>query len=460
MEKQWAEAITDLIGDARAAQLRFRVKGESMAPTLRPGDEVLVEAVSLEALRPGDLVLVQEEGRSLLHRFLGVRRQGGQRMVLTGGDRLWRADPPCPEEALKGRAVAILRGGRPLPLPAGRWWAWRHRLRTALWVVVHRLRPLLPVLLLLAFLAVSAEIGRAAVTLVSFEAEWVGDQVRLTWETASEVDNIGFYVVRSEGEAGDFQRVTDLIPSEGDIIGGFYEWTDGDAVPGTVYYYLLEDVSATGFSGYSGPVTTAAEATATFTPTPTFTSTPTPTPTPSPSATPSPSPTATPTPSPTATATPSSTPSMTITPSPSATSTMMAKPSSTATATSQPSAAPSATPLGPTATQTPTLEPSFTPTSTSIMAPPPTMTVATPTMPPQPSLSPPTATMVAVVVAPPAEPDHSTEKMVSEEELVRGKRRLTWSLIGISGAIGGTLLLIILALIVFALYHWGFLRHG
>jgi hypothetical protein len=452
VEKRWAEAITDIIGDGRAAQLRFRVKGESMAPTLQPGDEVFVEAASLDALRPGDLVLVQEEGRSLLHRFLGVRCQGEQRMVLTGGDRLWRADPLCPEEALKGRAVAILRGGRPLSLPAGRWWAWRHRLRTALWVIVQRLRLLLPVSLLLASLAVGTEIGQAAVTLVSFEVEWVGDQVRLTWETASEVDNIGFYVVRREGEAGDFERVTDLIPSEGDIIGGFYEWIDGDIVPGTVYYYLLEDVSATGFSGYAGPVSTAPEATATFTPTATFTSTPTPTPTASP--------TATSTPSPTATVTPSSTPSMTITPSPSATSTMTPKPSSAATATSQPSATPSATPLRPTATQTATPEPSFTPTSTSVTASPPTMTVATATMPPQPSLAPPTATTVALVVEPPAETDPSTEKTVSEEELTRAKRRLTWSLIGIGGAIGGTLLLIILALIVFALYHWGFLRHG
>ena len=81
-------------------------------------------------------------------------------------------------------------------------------------------------------------------------------------------------------------------------------------------------------------------------------------------------------------------------------------------------------------------------------------------MPPQPSLPPPTATMVALVVEPPAETDPSMEKAVSEEELTRAKHRLTWSLIGIGGAIGGTLLLIILALSVFALYHWGFLRRG
>jgi hypothetical protein len=47
---------------------------------------------------------------------------------------------------------------------------------------------------------------------------------------------------------------------------------------------------------------------------------------------------------------------------------------------------------------------------------------------------------------------------VDEEGLARAKRRLTWSLIGIGGAIGGLLLLIVLALIVFALYQWGFLR--
>jgi hypothetical protein len=48
----------------------------------------------------------------------------------------------------------------------------------------------------------------------------------------------------------------------------------------------------------------------------------------------------------------------------------------------------------------------------------------------------------------------------AEEEFAQAKRRLTWSLIGIGGAIGGVLLLISLALIVFALYQWGFLRSG
>jgi hypothetical protein len=76
---------------------------------------------------------------------------------------------------------------------------------------------------------------------------------------------------------------------------------------------------------------------------------------------------------------------------------------------------------------------------------------------------------VVAVVAAPSEgdsgPDEQIEstassESVDEEALAYAKRRLTWSLIGIGGAIGGALLLIALALLIFALYQWGFLRPG
>jgi hypothetical protein len=76
---------------------------------------------------------------------------------------------------------------------------------------------------------------------------------------------------------------------------------------------------------------------------------------------------------------------------------------------------------------------------------------------------------MAMAMAPPSEGESgATEQAdtvplrdaVDEHELARARRRLTWSLIGIGGAIGSALLLVILALIVFALYHWGFLRSG
>lgn len=470
MEKRWAGAITDIIADGQTAQCHFGVQGQSMAPTLQPGDEVIVERTSLEALHPGDLVLLRNGDQPLLHRFLGVRRRGGQRWLLTGGDQNRHLDPLWPEGALWGRAVAAHREDQSLPLPAGQWQAWRLRLRAALWAAGYRLRLLFPFMLPLVLLAMAVETGWASVTLVSFDVEWAGDRVRVTWETASEVDNIGFYVLRSEQEGGGYQRVTELIPSEGDLVGTAYEWIDSGAAPDKAYYYKLEDLSASGGSAFAGPVSVPVAATATFTPTPEPTATATPLPSSTPTATATPSPSLTPTVLPTHTPLPSPTASATATipPTPTSTTTPVAPSTATSTApatssplpTEEPSATASQTPLQPSATHTqlPPPEPSVTSGPVSATPLPQSTPSAAPTLTPQPS---PTATQVAVVMAPRSEgasgPSEQPDS-VDEEGLARAKRRLTWSLIGIGGAIGGLLLLIVLALIVFALYQWGFLR--
>ena len=457
-EKRWAGAITDIIGNDETAQYHFRVQGRSMAPTLQPGDEVIVERCTLEALQPGDLVLLQNGDQPLLHRFLGVRRRDGQVWLLTGGDQKRHLDPLWPEGALLGRAITVRRGEHPLPLQTRRWNAWRLRMRAVLRAVAYCLR-LAPVLML-PLILLAAETSWASVTLVSFDAEWVGDTVRITWETASETNNIGFYVLRSEQEGGGYQRVTEVIPSEGDIMGSVYDWIDSDAVPGTAYYYKLEDLSASGGSTFTGSVSPPTEAaTATFTPTPepTATDTPlpslTPTPTPLPSSTPTSPPTHTPPPSPT----PSATATMPPTPTFRPTATSTAPATSSPPPTPQPSATASHTPLPPSATNTQIPSPQPYPSLTATPKPPAT---------PLPS---PTVTALAVVVAAPAEGDSGSHEQldstspaesIDQEALAHAKRRLTWSLIGIAGAIGGALLLIALALLIFALYQWGFLRPG
>jgi hypothetical protein len=70
----------------------------------------------------------------------------------------------------------------------------------------------------------------------------------------------------------------------------------------------------------------------------------------------------------------------------------------------------------------------------------------------------PTATQLTVIAELPTSGEVAEAETVSEEELAQAKRRLTWSLIGIGGAIFGALLVIILALVTFALYRGGYLR--
>lgn len=88
----------------------FGIVSDSMRPTLRPGDGILVAPCAPRDLRAGDLVVVRRPGGPVCHRFL---RRNGNRLV-TQGDNAWRTDRPVPENALVGKVVSILspEGGR------------------------------------------------------------------------------------------------------------------------------------------------------------------------------------------------------------------------------------------------------------------------------------------------------------------------------------------------------------
>ncbi len=97
-----------------------------------------------------------------------------------------------------------------------------------------------------------------AVDLSAFFAEQMGDYVQVTWETASELDNRGFNLYRGTSpDEPDRQLNTTLIPSQSQgSTGGFtYTWDDhADLVPGTTYYYWLDDVDISGVVTRHGPV--------------------------------------------------------------------------------------------------------------------------------------------------------------------------------------------------------------
>lgn len=244
----------------------------------------------------------------------------------------------------------------------------------------------------------------AAVTLVRFEVATESDQIAIEWETATEIDNSGFFVRRNTIGGTDYSsydriEVIDansgnpftFIPARGDsLLGAIYSFVDpfNSGEVGTRYYYVLEDVDSSNNSTYHGPL----EAVAGQTPTPTSTSAPataTPTaspvpPTNTPTLTATTGPTNTPGPSPTPSPiTPTATPSRTNTLAPGQTPLATATPGpGTGTATPEPTETPSAT-----LTFTPTLEDPVGATLTAIVA------AVTPL---------PTSTPIVVAVAPTA----------------------------------------------------------
>lgn len=95
-----------------------------------------------------------------------------------------------------------------------------------------------------------------AIELISFFAKAGADHITLIWETASELDNEGFNLWRSQAADGEYTRLnTSLIPAQGNAdTGASYEHTDTAVVKGVTYYYKLEDVDIHGASSFHGPV--------------------------------------------------------------------------------------------------------------------------------------------------------------------------------------------------------------
>lgn len=290
---------------------------------------------------------------------------------------------------------------------------------------------------LLAFaLGLAAAPVFASVELVDFTATPAGSKIVLRWETATELNNAGFFVRRSTDGAGQGTRISGFIVAEGGgVVGAKYTYDDMDVDAGTTYHYVLEALENDGAFEFHGPVTATLGGSTTATPTVVRSPTPTTLAGASPSTTPTTAPSKTPVS--TRTAPPSTTPAPTWTTAPSATppatatDALAAAPSATspATATSRPevTVAPSATPTSPPA-QTPI--PSVTPrppatATTSAAAPPvvapaalatntiqPAPTTAAPVTFPEPTRTAailPVPTQAPDTMEAPVEPTHSPE---------------------------------------------------
>jgi hypothetical protein len=101
-----------------SGHLRLQVRGESMLPTLWPGDIAEIEACSLRDVGRGEIVLAFRECRFFLHRFLARDEHAG---FITRGDSMPNRDPAFPSDALLGRLVTVFRDGQPVALALRPW---------------------------------------------------------------------------------------------------------------------------------------------------------------------------------------------------------------------------------------------------------------------------------------------------------------------------------------------------
>jgi hypothetical protein len=104
------------------------------------------------------------------------------------------------------------------------------------------------------------------VNLASFSATGNGKQVRVDWETSSEIDNLGFNLYRSMEESGGYTKLNKrLIPGLiSSPTGRSYTYVDDDTIEGKIYYYRLEDIDLSGKPTLHGPVTPVLDKTLMF----------------------------------------------------------------------------------------------------------------------------------------------------------------------------------------------------
>ncbi|KPJ58692.1 MAG: hypothetical protein AMJ46_13775, partial [Latescibacteria bacterium DG_63] len=99
-------------------------------------------------------------------------------------------------------------------------------------------------------------IGPTVVDLVSFTATGNGNAVRVAWETAQEIKNLGFNLYRSTKKEGPYTKLNpSLIPGLlYSVTGKKYTYDDGNVTKGQLYYYKLEDIDSFGRHTWHGPV--------------------------------------------------------------------------------------------------------------------------------------------------------------------------------------------------------------
>ena len=88
------------------------------------------------------------------------------------------------------------------------------------------------------------------------EAKEEAPKNSLKWTTASEVDNFGFDIFRSESRDGPFERMTDdPLPGAGTTDEPqSYVWEDFDIEKGKDYYYYIESISMAGVRERFSPI--------------------------------------------------------------------------------------------------------------------------------------------------------------------------------------------------------------
>ncbi len=86
-------------------------------------------------------------------------------------------------------------------------------------------------------------------------------RIVIEWETATEIDTVGFNLYRADQPGGPFSKLNyTIIPSSSEPLqGGTYRYVDASVVPNQLYYYQLEDIDTQGNATKHKPISAQVE---------------------------------------------------------------------------------------------------------------------------------------------------------------------------------------------------------
>jgi signal peptidase I len=127
----------------KSGHLRLAAMGQSMLPTLWPGDLLTVRRVQFDEVAVGDVVLFAREDRFFIHRVLGKHDSAGGSTgpsLVTRGDSMRAADAPVSPEELLGRVVSASRNhAADLAVPGASWFSQSVGFTLAHWDLLRRM---------------------------------------------------------------------------------------------------------------------------------------------------------------------------------------------------------------------------------------------------------------------------------------------------------------------------------
>jgi signal peptidase I len=99
-------------------EIRLRVFGTSMVPSIFPGDLISVQRAVVSEVSSGEIVLYARDGRMFMHRVVACTGSPEHSLLIARGDRLRHSDPPVSSPELIGRVTRIERGPTRIPVPS------------------------------------------------------------------------------------------------------------------------------------------------------------------------------------------------------------------------------------------------------------------------------------------------------------------------------------------------------